>query len=318
MYVYDDFDQTLLNERVAEFSDQIKRRVSGELSEEEFRPLRLMNGTYLQLHAYMLRISIPYGTLSSKKLRMLAHVARTYDRGYGHFTTRQNIQFHWIKLENLSNAVRDLASVGLHGATHDRAAVAMHDIGLHLKRGENGEIGFAVAVGGGLGRTPYLAELIRDFLPRRDLLAYVEAILRVYNRYGRRDNIWKARIKILVHDLGVEKFRQEVEEEFVAAKDYAPVLDEAMIGEIRERFHYPEYEKLEDNPQELQTAFRNANFRTWYFNAVAPHRAPGYAIVTISLKPVGETGGDCTADKMSTIADLADTYSFSEIRNGHE
>ena len=375
MYVYDDFDQTLLNERVAEFSDQIKRRVSGELSEEEFRPLRLMNGTYLQLHAYMLRISIPYGTLSSKKLRMLAHVARTYDRGYGHFTTRQNIQFHWIKLENLSNAVRDLASVGLHGmqtsgncvrnistdqwagvardeiadpriyaeilrqhltlhpefsflprkfkiglgaATHDRAAVAMHDIGLHLKRGENGEIGFAVAVGGGLGRTPYLAELTRDFLPRRDLLAYVEAILRVYNRYGRRDNIWKARIKILVHDLGVEKFRQEVEEEFVAAKDYAPVLDEAMIGEIRERFHYPEYEKLEDNPQELQTAFRNANFRTWYFNAVAPHRAPGYAIVTISLKPVGETGGDCTADKMSTIADLADTYSFSEIRNGHE
>ena len=375
MYVYDEFDQTLLNERVAEFKDQIKRRLSGELSEEEFRPLRLMNGTYLQLHAYMLRISIPYGTLSSKKLRMLAHVARTYDRGYGHFTTRQNIQFHWIKLEELPDAVSDLASVGLHGmqtsgncvrnistdqwagvardeiadprlyaeilrqhltlhpefsflprkfkiglgaATHDRAAIAMHDIGLHLKRGDNGEIGFAVAVGGGLGRTPYLAERVRDFLPKRDLLAYVEAILRVYNQYGRRDNVWKARIKILVHDLGVEKFRDEVEAEFEAAKDYAPVLDDVLIAEIQDRFHVPEYETLGDNPPELQAAFRDAHFRTWYFNAVAPHRVPGYAIVTLSLKPVGKTGGDCTADQMTAIADLADRYSFGEIRNGHE
>ncbi len=375
MYVYDEFDQTLLDERVAEFSDQIKRRLSGELSEEEFRPLRLMNGTYLQLHAYMLRISIPYGTLSSKKMRMLAHVARTYDRGYGHFTTRQNIQFHWIKLEQLRDAVSDLAGVGLHGmqtsgncvrnistdqwagvardeiadprlyaeilrqhltlhpefsflprkfkigitgADHDRAAVKMHDIGLWLRRGPKGELGFEVAVGGGLGRTPYLAETIRPFCPQEDLLAYVEAILRVYNQYGRRDNIWKARIKILVHDLGVEKFRGEVEAEFAAAKGYAPVLDDALVAEIAQRFRYPEYERLEDNPAELQAAFRDANFRTWYFNAVAPHRVPGYAIVTLSLKPVGKTGGDCTADQMDAIADLADRYSFGEIRNGHE
>jgi sulfite reductase (NADPH) hemoprotein beta-component len=375
MYVYDEFDQTLLAERVAEFSDQIKRRLSGELSEEEFRPLRLMNGAYLQLHAYMLRISIPYGTLSTKNMRMLAHVARTYDRGYGHFTTRQNIQFHWIKLENLSKAMADLASVGLHGmqtsgncvrnistdqwagvardeiadprlyaeilrqhltlhpefsflprkfkigitgAAHDRAAVKMHDIGLWLRRGPKGELGFEVAVGGGLGRTPYLAKTVREFCPREELLAYIEAILRVYNQYGRRDNVWKARIKILVHELGVEKFRQEVEAEFAAAKDYAPMLDDTLVEEIAERFRYPDYEKLEDNPPELQAAFREANFRTWYFNAVAPHRVPGYAIVTLSLKPVGKTGGDCTADQMEAVADLADRYSFGEIRNGHE
>jgi sulfite reductase (NADPH) hemoprotein beta-component len=375
MYVYDEFDQTLLNERVAEFGDQINRRLSGELSEEEFRPLRLMNGTYLQLHAYMLRISIPYGTLSSEKLRMLAHVARTYDRGYGHFTTRQNIQFHWIKLENLSKAMADLASVGLHGmqtsgncvrnistdqwagvardeiadprlyaeilrqhltlhpefsflprkfkigitgAAHDRAAVKMHDIGLWLRRGPKGELGFEVAVGGGLGRTPYLAETIRPFCRREDLLAYVEAVLRVYNSYGRRDNIWKARIKILVHDLGVEKFRDEVEAEFAAAADYAPVLDDTLVEEIVQRFRYPDYEKLEDNPPELQAAFKDSNFRTWYFNAVAPHRVPGHAIVTISLKPVGLTPGDCTADQMEALADLAGQYGYGEIRNGHE
>jgi sulfite reductase (NADPH) hemoprotein beta-component len=375
MYVYDEFDQTLLNERVAEFGDQIRRRLSGELSEEEFRPLRLMNGTYLQLHAYMLRISIPYGTLSSKQLRMLAHIARHYDRGYGHFTTRQNIQFHWIKLEDLSDAVTDLASVGLHtiqtsgncvrnistdqwagvardeiadpriyaeilrqhltlhpefsflprkfkigitGAAHDRAAVKMHDIGLWLRRGPNNELGFEVAVGGGLGRTPYLAETIRSFCPRQDLLGYVEAILRVYNRYGRRDNIWKARIKILVHDLGVEKFRDEVEAEFEASKDYAPVLDERLVAEITRRFHYPDFENLEDNPPELQVAFHDARFRTWYFNAVAPHRVPGHAIVTVSLKPIGLTPGDCTAEQMEALADLADQYGYGEVRNGHE
>jgi sulfite reductase (NADPH) hemoprotein beta-component len=375
MYVYDQFDQTLLNERVAEFDDQIKRRLSGELSEEEFRPLRLMNGTYLQLHAYMLRISIPYGTLSSKKMRMLAHVARTYDRGYGHFTTRQNIQFHWIQLENLSNAMADLASVGLHGmqtsgncvrnistdqwagvardeiadprlyaeilrqhltlhpefsflprkfkigitgASQDRAAVKMHDIGLWLRRGPTGEIGFEVAVGGGLGRTPYLAETVRQFCAREDLLAYVEAILRVYNQYGRRDNIWKARIKILVHELGVEKFREEVEAEFAASRDYAPVLDETLVTEIVQRFRYPDFEKLDENPPELQAAFKDANFRTWYFNAVAPHRVPGHAIVVVSLKPVGLTPGDMTADQMDALADLADQYGYGEIRNGHE
>jgi sulfite reductase (NADPH) hemoprotein beta-component len=375
MYVYDQLDQELLDERVAEFRDQVRRRMSGELSEEEFRPLRLMNGTYLQLHAYMLRISIPYGTLSSQKLRMLAHVGRRYDRGYGHFTTRQNIQFHWIKLEDLPGAMADLASVGLHGmqtsgncvrnistdqwagvardeiedpriyaeilrqhltihpefsflprkfkigitgAMPDRAAIRMHDIGLWLKRSETGEVGFEVAVGGGLGRTPYLAETIRQFLPKRDLLGYVEAILRVYNQYGRRDNIWKARIKILVHDLGTEKFAREVEAEFQSEKDLSPALDDNLIAEISKRFVYPAYEKLADNPAELQSAFRDARFRTWYFNAVSPHRVPGYAIVTISLKPEGLTPGDCTADKMEGLAELADFYSFGEIRNGHE
>src|SRR5665213_76149 len=343
MYVYDSFDQTLLNERVAEFSEQIKRRMSGELTEEEFRPLRLMNGTYLQLHAYMLRISIPYGTLSAKKLRMLAHVARHYDRGYGHFTTRQNIQFHWIKLEQLPNAVADLASVGLHGmqtsgncvrnistdqwagaardeiadprvyaeilrqhftlhpefsflprkfkigitgATHDRAAVKMHDIALWLRRGPDGEIGFEVGVGGGLGRTPYLAETIRPFCRREDLLGYIEAVLRVYNQYGRRDNVWKARIKILVHDLGVEKFRDEVEREFAAAQDYAPVLDDTLVAEISERFTYPDFEKLADDPPELREALKNPDFKTWYLNCVDAHRVAGHAVVTVSLKPV--------------------------------
>ena len=375
MYIYDAFDQTLLNERVAEFSEQIKRRMSGELTEEEFRPLRLMNGTYLQLHAYMLRISIPYGTLSARKLRMLAHIARHYDRGYGHFTTRQNIQFHWIKLEQLPNAVADLASVGLHGmqtsgncvrnistdqwagaardeiadprvyaeilrqhftlhpefsflprkfkigitgATHDRAAVKMHDIALWLRRGSDGEIGFEVGVGGGLGRTPYLAETIRPFCRREDLLGYIEAVLRVYNQYGRRDNVWKARIKILVHDLGVEKFRDEVEREFAAAKDYAPVLDDTLVAEIAERFTYPDFETLADDPPELLAALKNPDFKTWYLNCVDAHRMPGHAIVTISLKPVGLTGGDCTAEHMEAIADLAERHGYGEIRNGHE
>ena len=375
MYVYDELDQTLLDERVAEFRDQIKRRLSGELTEEEFRPLRLMNGTYLQLHAYMLRISIPYGTLSSKKMRMLGHVARRYDRGYGHFTTRQNIQFHWIKLEDLSNAMADLASVGLHGmqtsgncvrnistdqwagvardeiedprpwaeilrqhltmhpefsflprkfkigigaAGEDRAAVKMHDIGLYMRKNEAGEIGFEVMVGGGLGRTPYLAKTVRKWLPKRDILSYVEAILRVYNQYGRRDNIWKARIKILVHDLGVEKFAREVEAEWNSTKDQALVIDQTTYDEIAERFVYPDYERLADNPPELNAALKNPDFRAWYLNAVAPHRVPGYAIVTVSLKPEGLTPGDCTADQMDALADLADRYSFGEIRNGHE
>jgi len=375
MYIYDEFDQTLLDERVSEFRDQVKRRFAGELTEEEFRPLRLMNGAYLQLHAYMLRISIPYGTISSKQMRALAHVARHYDRGYGHFTTRQNIQFHWIKLEELPNAMADLARVGLHGmqtsgncvrnistdqwagvardeiedprlwaeilrqhltlhpefsflprkfkigitgATHDRAAIRMHDIGLYMRRNEAGEVGFEVAVGGGLGRTPYLAQTIREFLPKRHLLSYIEAILRVYNQYGRRDNIWKARIKILVHDLGAEKFAREVEAEWAETKDEGLALEDKNIAEIAKRFVYPDYEILSDHPPELAGALKDAEFKTWYFNSVAPHRVSGYAIVTLSLKPEGKTGGDCTAEQMDAIADLADRYSFGEIRNGHE
>ena len=375
MYVYDDFDRTLLAERVAEFRDQVARRLSGQLTEDEFKPLRLMNGVYLQLHAYMLRIAIPYGTLSSLKLRKLAEIARRYDRNYGHFTTRQNLQFNWIKLADLPDVLASLAQVGLHSmqtsgnvvrnittdqwagvapdeiedpriwaeilrqhstmhpeftflprkfkiaftaAKHDRAAVRIYDIGLRLHKNGAGEVGFEVMVGGGLGRTPYLGKTIRPFLPKRDLLSYVEAILRVYNQYGRRDNIWKARIKILVHDLGVEKFASEVEAEWQTMKDGGLAIDPALVEEIASRFHYPKYEKLADHPPELGKAMQDSAFATWHRNAVSPHKMPGYAIVTLSLKPEGGPPGDATAEQMDAIADLADRYSFGEIRVGHE
>jgi sulfite reductase (NADPH) hemoprotein beta-component len=376
MYVYDAFDRTLVAERVAEFRDQVARRLSGELTEEEFKPLRLMNGVYLQLHAYMLRIAIPYGTLSSEQMRMLAHVARRYDRGYGHFTTRQNIQFHWIKLDELPDAMADLASVGMHGmqtsgncvrnittdqwagvapdeiedprvlaevirqhvtlhpeftfmprkfkiavgaSSHDRAALRVHDLALRLHRNEAGEIGFEVMVGGGLGRTPFLAKTIKPFLHKRDVLSYVEAILRTYNQFGRRDNIYKARIKILVHELGVEAFAKEVEAEWQSIKDGALALDPAVVSEIAGRFSYPDYERLEDSPPELAAARRaDRQFDAWVGNSVANHKTPGYAIVTLSLKPEAGTPGDATAAQMDAIADLAERYSFGEIRVGHE
>jgi sulfite reductase (NADPH) hemoprotein beta-component len=376
MYVYDEFDRTLVAERVSEFRGQVERRLSGELTEEEFKPLRLMNGVYLQLHAYMLRISIPYGTLSSAQLRMLAHVARSYDRGYGHFTTRQNMQFNWIKLEDLPDVMADLARAGLHGmqtsgncvrnvttdqwagvapgevedprisaeilrqhstlhpefsflprkfkialtaCAHDRAAVRVHDIGLHMHRNGAGEIGFEVIVGGGLGRTPFIGKTIKHFLPKRDLLSYVEAILRVYNQFGRRDNIYKARIKILVHELGAEAFAKEVEAEWQSIRDGALALDPALIAEIAARFRYPGYEPLEDSPPQLvQSLAGDRRFSQWVDNAVANHKMPGYAIVTLSLKPAGGPPGDATAAQMDAIADLADRYSFGEIRVGHE
>jgi sulfite reductase (NADPH) hemoprotein beta-component len=376
MYVYDAFDRTLVAERVDEFRDQVARRLSGELTEEEFKPLRLMNGVYLQLHAYMLRIAIPYGTLSSAQLRMLAHVARRYDRGYGHFTTRQNIQFHWIKLAELPDAMADLARVGMHGmqtsgncvrnittdqwagvapdeiedprvlaevirqhvtlhpeftfmprkfkiavgaSSHDRAALRVHDLALQLHRNEAGEIGFEVMVGGGLGRTPFLAKTIKPFLHRRDVLSYVEAVLRTYNQFGRRDNIYKARIKILVHELGVDAFAKEVEAEWQSIKDGALKLDPDVVAEIAGRFRYPDYERLDDSPPELAAARRvDPKFDAWMSNSVANHKVPGYAIVTLSLKPEGGTPGDATAAQMDAIADLADRYSFGEIRVGHE
>ncbi len=376
MYVYDAFDRTLVAERVAEFRDQVARRLSGELTEDEFKPLRLMNGVYLQLHAYMLRIAIPYGTLSSEQLRMLAHIARRYDRGYGHFTTRTNIQFHWIKLDELPAAMADLASVGMHGmqtsgnnvrnittdqwagvapdeiedprvwaevirqhvtlhpefsfmprkfkicvgtSSHDRAALRIHDLALRMHRNDAGELGFEVMVGGGLGRTPYLAKTIKPFLHKRDLLSYVEAVLRTYNQFGRRDNVWKARIKILVHDLGPEAFAKEVEAEWDAIKDGTLALDPAAVTEIAGRFIYPDYARLDDNPPELAEKRRgDRRFAAWLDNSVANHKAPGYAIVTLSLKPEGGTPGDCTAEQMDAIADLADRYSFGEIRVGHE
>jgi sulfite reductase (NADPH) hemoprotein beta-component len=376
MYIYDAFDRRLVAERVTEFRDQVARRLSGELTEEEFKPLRLMNGVYLQLHAYMLRIAIPYGTLSTLQLRKLAEIARKYDRGYGHFTTRQNIQFHWIKLAELPDAMAELASVGMHGmqtsgnnvrnittdqwagvatdeiqdpriwaelirqhvtlhpefsfmprkfkiavgASHrDRAALRIHDMALRLHRNAAGETGFEVMVGGGLGRTPYLAQTIKPFLPKRDVLSYVEAVLRTYNQFGRRDNIWKARIKILVHDLGAEAFAKEVETEWQSIKDGALVLEPAMVADIAGRFRYPNYQQLDDNPPELNVARRSGrSFDAWMNNCVTKHKAPGYAIVTLSLKPEGGTPGDCTAAQMEKLAELADRYSFGEVRVGHE
>jgi len=376
MYIYDEFDRTLLAERVREFRDQVARRLSGELTEDEFKPLRLMNGVYLQLHAYMLRIAIPYGTLSSDQLRTLAHVARRYDRDYGHFTTRQNIQFNWIKLSDLPDVMADLAKVGLHAmqtsgncvrnvttdqwagvapdevedariwaeilrqhstmhpeftylprkfkialtaAPHDRAAVRVHDIGLRLHRNGAGEVGFEVVVGGGLGRTPFVGKTIKPFLHKRDLLSYVEAILRVYNQYGRRDNIYKARIKILVHDMGAEKFAAEVDAEWQAIKDGALSIDDAFIADIASRFRYPSYEDLPDNPASLRAARgRDPRFDVWYRNAVSPHKVPGYSIVTLSLKPEGAPPGDATSAQMDAIADAADQFSFGEIRVAHE
>jgi sulfite reductase (NADPH) hemoprotein beta-component len=375
MYAYDEIDRTLINERVCEFRDQVKRRLSGELTEDEFKSLRLMNGVYLQLHAYMFRVAIPYGTLSSQQMRRLAHVARRYDRGYGHFTTRQNIQFNWIKLAELPDALADLAEVGIHAmqtsgnctrnvtsdqwagvapgevedpriwaellrqystlhpefsflprkfkfaitaSEHDRAAIKVHDIGLRLHKNAAGETGFEVLVGGGLGRTPFIGKAINPFVAGRDILSYVEAILRVYNQYGRRDNIYKARIKILVHELGTEKFKAEVENEWLKMRDSALALDDADVEDIRSRFTYPAYEKLPPMPDELKKAAHDSQFEAWRKNSVAPHKVPGYAIVTLSLKPVGGPPGDATADQMDAVADLADKYSFGEIRVGHE
>ncbi|MGZ8309589.1 MAG: nitrite/sulfite reductase [Rhodoplanes sp.] len=376
MYLYDTFDRTLVDERVAEFRDQVARRLSGELTEDEFKPLRLMNGVYLQLHAYMLRIAIPYGTLSSGQMRMLAHVARRYDRGYGHFTTRQNIQFNWIKLAEMPDVLADLARAELHAmqtsgncvrnitsdqwagvapdeiedprvwaeilrqhstlhpefsflprkfkiaitaSAHDRAAIKVHDIGLRLHRNGAGETGFEVSVGGGLGRTPFIGKAIKPFLPKRDFLSYIEAILRVYNQYGRRDNIYKARIKILVHELGAEAFAKEVEAEWVATKDGVLALDPATVADIVARFRYPNYEQHADDPPRLAKARKaDPSLAAWLANSVANHKVAGHAIVTLSLKPEGGPPGDATAEQMDAIANLANRYSFGEIRVGHE
>lgn len=375
MYRYDEFDETLVRQRVSEFRGQVSRRLSGELSEEEFKPLRLMNGLYLQLHAYMLRVAIPYGTLSSRQMRRLAHIARKYDKGYGHFTTRQNIQYNWPALVDVPNILEELADVEMHAiqtsgncirnvtsdpyagaapdevddpriwseairqwsslhpefsflprkfkiavtaSDHDRAAIKAHDIGLRLYRNGDGERGFEVLVGGGLGRTPYIAETVRVFLPERHLLSYLEAILRVYNRHGRRDNKYKARIKILVA-LDVEDFRRQVEKEW--AKSDIDRLDAPLEELLRIRRHFasPKFEKLNSVSESLETARReNVDFNRWVSLNVAPHRQQGYAIANISLKPIGKPPGDISADQMDTVADLADRFSFDEVRATHE
>ena len=376
MYQYDAFDRRFLEERVAQYRDQVRRRLAGQLSEDEFKPLRLMNGLYLQLHAYMLRIAIPYGTLASRQLRMLAHVARRYDRGFGHFTTRQNIQFHWIKLEETPDILAELATVEMHGiqtsgnsfrntttdpfagaaadeiedprpyceiirqwstlhpefsflprkfkiavsaAAHDRAAVRVHDIGLYLRRNGAGEVGFEILVGGGLGRTPIIGDSVCGFVPKRHLLSYLEAILRVYNQAGRRDNLYKSRIKILVQSLGIEKMREAVEAEWAAMDREALALDDEAIAAIARHFAPPVAAPAPADDAALIGALAtDAAFSRWVERNVAAHKVPGHAIVTISLKPYGQTPGDCTAHQMELIADLADRLSHGEIRITHE
>ncbi|WP_343563002.1 nitrite/sulfite reductase [Kiloniella sp. b19] len=376
MYRYDEFDHSFVSQRVAQFRDQVERRLAGELSEDEFKPLRLMNGLYLQLHAYMLRVAIPYGSFNGNQMRKLAHIARTYDKGYGHFTTRQNIQYNWPVLQDVPAILDDLASVEMHaiqtsgncirnttsdqyagaaadeiedprvyceiirqwsslhpeftflprkfkvavtGATYDRAAIQVHDIGLALKQNEAGEVGFEVYVGGGQGRTPMIAKLIRDFLPKEHLLSYLEAILRVYNQYGRRDNKYKARIKILVHETGIDEIRERVEEEWNRIKDSALKLPQDEIDRINTYFAPPSYEELEDHSVKLEAMkFEHKAFNYWVKANVADHKQPGYAIANISLKPVGEAPGDITAEQMDIVADLAEKYSLGEIRATHE
>jgi len=376
MYRYDDYDQTLVNERVEQFRDQVNRRVAGELSEDEFKPLRLMNGLYLQLHAYMLRIAVPYGTLSTRQLRKLADIARRYDKGYGHFTTRQNLQFNWIRLEDTPDILAELASVEMHaiqtsgncirnvtadhfagvagdeiedpriyceiirqwstfhpefsflprkfkiavtGSPHDRAAVKVHDIGLRMHRNEAGEIGFEVLVGGGQGRTPVIAKTIRPFLPKRHLLSYLEAILRIYNQLGRRDNLYKSRIKILVDSVGVDRFTQLVEEEWQQIRDGYLDLPVAEIERIRGYFAPPPYRALDAHVPEYEGALRrDFRFARWVRTNVTPHKRPGYAVVTLSLKPTGGIPGDATDAQMDAVADLADRYGFGEVRVSHE
>ncbi|WP_417820577.1 nitrite/sulfite reductase [Terasakiella sp.] len=376
MYKYDDYDQQLVDERVAQFRDQVNRRLSGELSEEEFRPLRLMNGVYLQLHAYMLRVAIPYGTFNSTQLRQFAYVARNYDKGYGHFTTRQNIQFNWPKLVDIPDILNDLAKVQMHaiqtsgncirntttdqyagaafdeledprpwcelirqwstmhpeftylprkfkmavtGSPTDRAAVAVHDIGLRIRRDDQGELGFEVMVGGGLGRTPMVGKTICEFLPKEDLLSYLEAILRVYNQFGRRDNKYKARVKILVHEIGAETFANLVEKEWEHIRDSALQVSPEEIDSLRSYFAPPAFEKLPSLSAEFaEKVGSDQEFAYWVQNNVREHKQQGYAIANISLKPIGGIPGDISHVQMDALADMADQFSFGEIRSTHE
>ncbi len=376
MYRYDEFDAAFVSARVDQFRDQIQRRLTGELTEEQFRPHRLMNGLYLQLHAYMLRIAVPYGTLSSRQLRMLAEIARKYDRGYGHFTTRQNLQFNWPALSDVAAILADLASVEMHaiqtsgncirnvtadhfagvaadeiadprpyaeilrqwssqhpefsflprkfkiavnGGPHDRAAIQAHDIGLQLVRNEAGELGFTVYVGGGLGRTPFVGKKVRDFLPERDLLAYGEAILRVYNLEGRRDNKYKARIKILLHEKGLEGLREAVEAEFKTGDKEPLTLPQGEIERIRAYFALPPLApRASESARIERRRGKDAKFDAFMRSNVTPQKIPGYAVMTVSLKPIGGVPGDASADQMDAVADLAEDYSQDELRVSHE
>jgi sulfite reductase (NADPH) hemoprotein beta-component len=376
MYRYDEFDHAFVSARVEQFKDQVERRLSGDLTEDQFRPLRLMNGVYLQLHAYMLRVAVPYGTLSSKQMHKLAHIARHYDRGYGHFTTRQNIQYNWPALKDIPAVLDELASVEMHalqtsgncirnvtadhfagaaadevgdprpyaeilrqwssmhpefsylprkfkiavtGADRDRAAIQVHDIGLHLKKNESGELGFGVYVGGGQGRTPMVAKKVRDFLPVEDLLTYTTAIVRVYNLNGRRDNKYKARIKILVHETGTEEITRQIEAEWQAIKETDLKLPQQDVDAIDAYFAPPNLVQRPEGWSELAAA-RKADpaFSAWVDQNVTPHKNPDYGVVTISLKPIGGIPGDATDAQMDLVADIAEKFSYDEIRVSHE
>ena len=369
MYKYDEYDHSIVAARVEEFRDQVQRRLAGQITEDQFKPLRLMNGLYLQLHAYMLRVAVPYGTLDSRQMRMLAHIARKYDRDYGHFTTRQNIQYNWIKLEDAPNILAELATVEMHAiqtsgncirnissdqyagaaadeltdprpwaellrqwstfhpefsylprkfkiaviaADEDRAAMRLHDIGLQIVE-RDGRHGVAVYVGGGMGRTPMIAPLINDFVPFEDFLSYMEACLRVYNRYGRRDNLYKARIKILVHEIGADKYRDEVAAEFVEVKKLGIDPPRAEFDRIAAHFADPAFETgLSDDLDRS-----DPDFAVWLDQQVVAHKQPGYAIVNISLKPVGGIPGDASSAQIDAMAELAERYSFDELRVTH-
>src|SRR6185295_1279469 len=371
MYRYDEFDAKFVAERVEQFRGQVQRRLSGELNEDQFKLLRLMNGLYLQLHAYMLRIAVPYGTLSARQLRMLAHIARKYDRGYGHFTTRQNIQFNWPKLVDVPDILADLASVEMHaiqtsgncirnvtadhfagaaadeiedprpiaeiirqwsslhpefvflprkfkiavsGSAHDRAALKFHDMAVEIVKNDAGEVGYRVLVGGGMGRTPYIGYVVGEFVAKQDILAFLESVMRVYNQSGRRDNIYKARIKILANALGPEEMKNQVMREFteIRAKGTLQVPDEE-LARIDAYFAPPKFEKLSD-----QMPKGDRDFENWLKTNVHQHCASGYAIATISLKPIGGVPGDASDAQMDALADLMDKFSISEIRVSHE
>ncbi|MFZ6861681.1 nitrite/sulfite reductase [Undibacterium sp. Ji67W] len=376
MYRYDQHDHQIIKERIAQFRDQVRRRLANELTEEEFLPLRLQNGLYFQRHAYMLRVAVPYGMLSSEQLRTFAFIARKYDRGYGHFTTRQNIQYNWINLEDAPDILEHLAKVEMHaiqtsgncmrnitsdefagvaadevidprayaeilrqwttfhpefaylprkfkiainGSKEDRAAIAVHDIGLTVVHNEAGEVGFKVMVGGGMGRTPILGSVIREFLPWQHVMTYLEAILRIYNQYGRRDNKYKARIKILVKAIGADVFAQQVEEEWAEIKDGPATLTEAELKRVASFFSSPDYAQLPSHDAEFeQHKEENKAFANWVKRNVKPHKIAGYTAVVLSLKKPGVPPGDATAEQMDFVADLADKYSFGELRVTHE
>ena len=377
MYVYDQVDRNLVNERVAQYRDQVRRFLAGDLSEDEFRPLRLQNGLYIQRHAPMLRVAVPYGLLSATQLRMLASIARRYDRGYGHFTTRQNIQYNWPRLEDSPDILADLASVEMHaiqtsgncvrnitsdefagvapdeildprpfaeilrqwstfhpefaflprkfkiavnGATEDRAATAFHDIGLHLQRHEDGEVGFRVIVGGGMGRTPVVGPVIREFLPWRHVNTYVEAILRVYNRHGRRDNLYKARIKILVKALGTQEFARQVEEEWAQIRNSPDTLTDQELARVSAYFTPPAYDQRPSNDEaDFERHLKQSTaFARWVGRAVKQHRVAGYRAVVLSLKKTGVPPGDASAEQMELVAGWSERFGFGEIRVSHE